>query len=302
MMLLIEEAGPVSLFLSYRREDSAGYAGRLCEHLSKVFGPEHVFMDIQDIAPGQDFPLAIEKTIAACQAVVVVIGPRWAANLKQRVGGEDFVHYEVSVALRRNLTVIPVLVGGAAMPLAAELPESLAALSRRQALEIRDARFEEDARLLAGALQQVPGLAPTPVRARFKRWGWILVAAALMAGALGVFLSKERPALQEPPAFEVNGIWIAEMRKPNQPPYRVRLDLAGSAGKLIGTVRYPTGEGAIQGGTWESGRLSFFTAHVPQFASEPATIRWMGIVEGNLIRFTAADDNGVAIGVARRSP
>ena len=72
----------MSLFLSYRREDSAGYAGRLCEHLSNVFGPEHVFMDVQDIAPGQDFADAIEKTISACQAVVVVIGPRWAENLK----------------------------------------------------------------------------------------------------------------------------------------------------------------------------------------------------------------------------
>lgn len=182
------------------------------------------------------------------------------------------------------------------MPPAAELPENLAALSRRQALEIRDTRFEDDVKLLAGALRQVPGLSPAPVRARYKRWGWILVAAAVMAGAAGVFLREERPV------FEVNGSWIAEMNKPKQPPYRVRLNLAGSGGRLNGSVRYPTGEGALQAGTMEGNRLMFFTVHVPQFASEEATIRWTGTLDGELIRFTATDDNGIASGIARRAP
>ena len=88
-----------SVFVSYRREDSAGHAGRLCEHLAGVLGPDHVFLDVQDIAPGQDFAEAIEKTISDCQAVVVVIGPRWAADLKSRGGGEDLVQHEISVAL-----------------------------------------------------------------------------------------------------------------------------------------------------------------------------------------------------------
>src|SRR5215831_3485716 len=67
----------VSVFLSYRRADSAGHAGRLCEHLEGVFGRDRVFMDVEDIAPGQDFADKIEATISACQAVVVVIGPEW---------------------------------------------------------------------------------------------------------------------------------------------------------------------------------------------------------------------------------
>ena len=286
----------MSLFLSYRREDSAGYAGRLCEHLSTVFGPECVFMDVQDIGPGQDFAEAIETTISACQAVVVVIGPRWVADLKKRGGGEDFVRHEVSVALRRNVTVIPVLVGGGTMPSSGDLPESLAALSRRQALEIRDTSFENDAKLLAAALQKVPGLSPAPARARGKRRVWILIAAAILLAVVGVVLWQARPR------FEINGIWIAEMKKANQPPFRVRLDLTGEAGKFTGSVRYPTGDGAIQAGTLEGNRLTFFTVHVPQFASEAATIRWTGVIDGNLIRFTAADDNGVASGTAHRSP
>ena len=90
------------------------------------------------------------------------------------------------------------------------------------------------------------------------------------------------------------------MQKPNQRPFRIRLDLAESAGKLTGAVAYPTGDAAVQAGTLQSGRLSFFTVHTPQFASEPATIRWTGAVEGDEIRFTLADDNGVARGIARR--
>jgi hypothetical protein len=84
-----------SVFLSYRREDSAGYAGRLFDYLCSVFGCEHVFMDVQDIAPGQDFADAIESTISACQAMIVIIGPRWASDLKERGDRSDFVLHEV---------------------------------------------------------------------------------------------------------------------------------------------------------------------------------------------------------------
>lgn len=288
------EREPASVFLSYRREDSAGYAGRVCEHLAAVFGSEHVFMDVQDIAPGQDFTEAIESTISACQALVVVIGPRWIADLKQRGGGEDFVRHEVAVALRRKVTVIPVLVGGAVMPSAGDLPEGLAPLSRRQALEIRDARFDDDAKLLVRALQQVTGLAPVPVRERRKIWRWILLTAVLSGVTVAAVLWKGGPR------FDVNGIWIAEMARPDQRPFRVRLNLAAQAGRLIGTVQYPTGEGAIRDGVLAKGRLSFFTSHVPQFATAEAVVRWTGVIEGEHIRFTAANDSGVARGIARR--
>lgn len=285
------------VFLSYRREDSAGYAGRICEHLSAVFGSERVFMDVEDIAPGQDFAKAIEATISASQAVVVVIGPGWASELKRRNGGEDFVREEVAAALRRNIMVIPVLVGGATMPSATDLPGEVSALSRRHALEIRAASFEEDAKLLAAALQKAPGLAQRQRHALPKQWAWILAAAALL-----VAMTSFAVRWSEAARFDISGTWIAEMKKPNQRPYQVRLEFAGGSGTVTGSVGYPTGDAGIQAGALESGRLTFFTVHVPQFASEAATIRWSGVVDEGSIRFTAADDHGVASGIAHRSP
>src|SRR2546427_12132822 len=85
---------------------------------------------------------------------------------------------------------ISVLVGGGTMPSSGDLPESMAALSRRQALEIRDTSFEDDAKLLAAALQKVPGL--SPARARGKRWAWMLIAAAILLAAGGVGLLHAR--------------------------------------------------------------------------------------------------------------
>jgi hypothetical protein len=283
--------------LSYRRDDSAGHAGRLAEHLCSEFGPDHVFMDVQDIVPGQDFTQAIENTISACQVVIVVIGPRWVADLKQRGGRDDFVLHEVSVALRRNVTVIPVLVGGAAMPSAGELPESIAPLSRRQALEIRDARFEDDTKVLVQSLRKVPGFSTVSVGSRQRMLLRIFAAAVLLgAAAFGIVRWTERPGI------DVNGVWIADMQKPNQSPFQVRLDLAASAGKLAGSVAYPTGDAAIQGGTMESNQLAFFTTHTPQFATEVATIRWNCVIDTNQLRCTEADENGVGRGIARRSP
>ncbi len=295
LVSFIEGQARVSVFVSYRREDSAGHAGRICEHLSAIFGPENVFMDVEDIAPGQDFAEAIESTISACKAVVVIIGPRWISSLDTRSGGEDFVRHEVSVALRRNVTVIPVLVGGANMPPANSLPEKLKPLARRQALEIRDSRFDDDAKLLVAALRKVRGLSPSAPGKRRERRYWALAIIIVCLGAFAFFV------LRRGSAFDVSGVWIAEMSKPRQRSFRVRLNLDQREGTVAGTVTYPTGDAAVQAGRLTDGHLTFFTVHTPQFGSEPATIRWTGFIDGDFIRVTEADDSGVATGVARRA-
>jgi hypothetical protein len=136
----------ISVFISYRRDDAGGHAGRLADRLVARFGAARVFMDVEDIQPGQNFQQTIEQTIAKCDHMIAVVGPRWLQILQARADrGEDFVRHEISVALARGTTVIPVLVGGAAMPAAEQLPPALAAFSRCQAVEVRDHHFDGDA-------------------------------------------------------------------------------------------------------------------------------------------------------------
>src|SRR5450432_235842 len=105
-----------NLFISYRRDDSSAYAGRICDHMTSLIGGQRVFMDVEDIQPGQNFAQAIENTLKGCSHVLVVIGPRWHDILvarAQRTGEEDYVLHEIAGALTQKKTVVPVFVGGA---------------------------------------------------------------------------------------------------------------------------------------------------------------------------------------------
>jgi TIR domain len=114
------ESGTRRVFLSYRREDPAGHAGRLADHPLDRFGTGSVFMDVESIEAGADFAQAIERAISESAAVLVVIGPGWldAANpsgSRRLDDSSDFVRREVEAALASDVHVIPVLVGGATM-------------------------------------------------------------------------------------------------------------------------------------------------------------------------------------------
>jgi hypothetical protein len=103
------------VFISYRREDSAGWAGRIYDRLEKLMGPENVFLDVDNIQPGSDFVQVLTESVGACDALVAVIGRRWITdeNNRRRLDDpRDFVRIEIETALR----VFPVLVDGAAMP------------------------------------------------------------------------------------------------------------------------------------------------------------------------------------------
>ena len=153
------------IFISYRRDDCAGHAGRLYDRLRDHFGPENIFRDIDTIEPGQDFVDAIETAVGACPAVVVLIGKQWA-NIKDTEGRrrldnpEDFVRLEVAAALKRKVRVVPVLLQGAAMPGSSDLPEPLAKLARLNAIEVSDTRWDFDVGRLIDALNKALGHAP----------------------------------------------------------------------------------------------------------------------------------------------
>lgn len=149
-----------SIFLSYRRGDSQAIAGRLADDLGAAFGPERILFDRDLPDPGLPYADAVDQTLAGCAAVVVVIGPAFRARLQDP---RDFVRQEIARGLASGLPVLPVLVNGAAMPAAAELPDDLTGLAFRQALAIDTGRWRSDVAALVEALRRVAGEAARPV-------------------------------------------------------------------------------------------------------------------------------------------
>ncbi len=151
------------IFLSYRRQDSSGHTGRVFDRLNAAFGADAVFHDVDSIRAGQDFVQAIEESVGGCSTALVMIGPDWlrmegAAGERRLEDANDFVRLEVASVLRRGIPVIPVLVGGAQMPAAADLPEELRPLARCNAIELRHSHFEGDIRKLVGVLEEITSL------------------------------------------------------------------------------------------------------------------------------------------------
>ncbi|HTI50844.1 MAG TPA: toll/interleukin-1 receptor domain-containing protein, partial [Planctomycetaceae bacterium] len=147
------------VFISYRREDSSAWAGRLFDIMSARFGRENIFMDLDGIEGGDDFVTVIEKKLQISDVLLAVIGNDWvtakeASGTRRLDNPRDFVRLEIGKALERNIRVVPVLVGGAAMPRAEDLPQDLRDLSERQAVEIRDSHFHQDAEQLLTVLHK----------------------------------------------------------------------------------------------------------------------------------------------------
>jgi hypothetical protein len=148
------------IFISYRRDDSRGYAGRLQGDLSRRYSDEHVFRDVE-IPPGADFGEYITGLVDKCNVVLAIIGPGWL-DARDREGErridkpDDWVRLEIERALARDgVEVIPVLVDGARLPPREELPESLLALRRRNAFELSDRRWDYDVAQLGQHLDRV---------------------------------------------------------------------------------------------------------------------------------------------------
>lgn len=137
------------IFISYRREDCPGHAGRIFDHLRTQFGSGTIFMDVSTLEAGVDFVKEIHRAVGSCDALLAIIGPKWLnctdqAGHRRLDNSNDFIRLEISGALTREVRVIPVLVEGAAMPGTQDLPADLEALTHRQALELRDARWDAD--------------------------------------------------------------------------------------------------------------------------------------------------------------
>jgi TIR domain len=149
------------IFISYRRDDSAGYAQAIYRELVRRFSKDQVFMDVDTVQPGVDFVRAIEGAVSGCDVLLAVIGKRWANvdnSAPSRLDDpDDFVRLEISTALARDIRVIPVLVEGMPMPKVETLPTPLKALTRRNAMEISHTRFEYDVERVVSAVRLTLG-------------------------------------------------------------------------------------------------------------------------------------------------
>lgn len=211
------------IFMSYRRDDSRAYAGRLYDRLVYEFGQDSVFKDVFDIQPGADFPAVIAREIAASDVVLVVIGTRWLtitdrAGVRRLDDPADFVRVEVETALaQEGKLIIPVLIDGAAMPAPSDLPTSLRGLAYRNGVVIRDdPDFHADFQRLRDSLRQVFPAADQSDKPgcnlafRWRRIAFsvtMLMAAAIAFGVVAVLNSGSRnlAGLTEPRAtLEIN--------------------------------------------------------------------------------------------------
>jgi hypothetical protein len=166
------------IFITYRREDAQGFAGRLDDDLSERFGDALIFRD-REIGPGEDFAKRLRATLDSADVALAVIGPRWedardAHGQRRLEHADDWVRIELETVLARGIPVVPVLVGGARMPAPASLPESLEEFSRRQAYPLSDLRWHAEVSELAGRLA---AMSPTLGRA-FRAHGGALVSAS----------------------------------------------------------------------------------------------------------------------------
>jgi len=179
------------IFISYRRSDTAGYAGRLYDFLKEYFGEEKIFFDVDTIRPGVDFEQKIRTELDQSGVVLVLIGRRWLES--QDAGGErrledpqDYVRREVETALTRNLVVIPVLLQGAPVPDGDELPGGLSDLSKRNALRLSDENWSADLGILTTVLKNVLGLPGSLKEQGIKRYRQVVFALSLLAAVLSI--------------------------------------------------------------------------------------------------------------------
>jgi TIR domain len=152
------------VFISYRRDDSAGYAGRVRDRLERELGRKLLFMDVDGIPLGTNFSKVLHEEVAKCGVLLAVIGPNWS-DARDGEGNRrlddpnDFVRLEVAAALHRDIPVIPILLDGSRIPKASELPDDLKELASRNGLDVRHASFHQDMDRLIGSLKKQLGQA-----------------------------------------------------------------------------------------------------------------------------------------------
>jgi len=183
------------IFISYRRGQTTGHARALHDQLEQRFGSGRVFMDVDAISPGADFQQKIDEAIKSCSVLLALIGPDWISDRgvdsTPLSDPHDFVRIELETALERNVEVIPVLIERTPIPHDVDLPESLRPITRRNALELENSRWQADFKRLTTALM-LSTLGRTRHRNRVRRIS-VGLAILLILGLTGLLLLVTQP-------------------------------------------------------------------------------------------------------------
>jgi hypothetical protein len=298
------------IFISYRRDDAAGYARAVNDELVRSFGAERVFIDVDDIDAGQPFSEIIQRSVDDSAVLLALIGKRWRG---EREGAAprifepgDFVRQEVAAGLARGLRVVPVLLDGATMPEPAQLPPDLRALAGRNALELDNTRFAADMARLVREVRGALGAAPArAAAASARRWWWIAAALAAVAVLAALWQwqrspaslpsARNEPAALPAPRAQVNGEWRAEVIYdwPNAR-YGERFTFGGDADALHGSASFLGVARGVLEGRVEAGGVSFVTRTSESSGDGNVTVvhRYRGRLAGDELRFVMQTEGG----------
>ena len=212
------------IFISYRHGETSAKARRLYEWLSERYGEERVFL-VGALEPGVGRVERIDRALTSSDLVLVVIDHNWLAELERRVDDDDdVVRHEIVAALERQSRIVAVLVDGAAMPSADDLPGPLKALARCPAFELREAHFRLDGQVLLHRIDRFPGIQAAPM---------VEAAAEPMPAAQPTSSTLPRPRLRKS--------WFRWLRRPGKSRDSDGVDRAGTrvvrgAGGSIGSI------------------------------------------------------------------
>ena len=191
------------IFISYRRKDDPYAARGINDALCKKFGKRNVYFDLEAIQAGLDFRKQIDDMVAKCDAMLVVIGAKWLKDDEPDRSHlevvNDLVVLEVSSALKRDIPVIPVLVGNAAIPSKDNIPDSIKSLVYRQAVEVRaTANFNAQ---IENLVKNIEAVAPSG-RPSLLTWTYAIASIAVVVAIswLGWQLAFKPEPMQEEPA------------------------------------------------------------------------------------------------------
>lgn len=197
----------------------------MIDSLKAFFSEKYLFIDVNSIDEGENFPLAIKQSTEACEVVIAVIGPGWLASIKPELDSDpsDWVWTEIAIALKKKKTIVPVLVQGASMPPALQLPKDLKGLDKYNAAELSHTRWQYDVERLANTLHK-KGIPLTKEEKRSERKIVASIVAVIVVVLTSFILVKEvlfkepekqamlTPLIRKAPLVE--GKWIV-IDRPN---------------------------------------------------------------------------------------